>query len=112
MEEGPTIGKITIDPGVLETIARLTALAVPGVVRLTPPGGLQRLLKKENGVEIVIEGDSVRVDLYVVAAAGKNLLVLGRQVQSEVTRAIHDIVGMRVEAVNVHVEDVAPEPNP
>ncbi len=109
MEEAPSIGKITIDPGVLETIARLTALAVPGVVRLTTPVGLQRLLKLEDGVEVTVHDGVVKVNLYIVAEAGENLLALGRQIQTEVTRAIHNIVGMAVETVNVHVEDVRRE---
>jgi len=49
------------------------------------------------------------VNLYIVAEAGENLLALGRQIQTEVTRAIHNIVGMAVETVNVHVEDVRRE---
>ncbi len=110
MEEGPTIGKVTVAPGVLETIARLTTLAVPGVVRMTPPLGLQRLLGLEDGVELVIDEKegTVQVDLYIVAESGRNMLNLGRQIQAEVTRAIQEIVGLRVEAVNVHIEDVAP----
>ncbi len=110
MEEGATIGRVTIAPSVLETIARLTTLAVPGVVRMTPPLGLQRLLGLEDGVEITIREDekAVQVDLYVVVESGRNMLHLGRQIQAEVTRAIQEIVGMKVEAVNVHIEDVAP----
>ncbi|MBC7228705.1 MAG: Asp23/Gls24 family envelope stress response protein, partial [Thermoflexales bacterium] len=39
---------------------------------------------------------------------GHNLLALGRQVQAEVTRAIQEMVGLDVEAVNVYIEDVVP----
>lgn len=106
MVESPTTGKITIDPGVLETIARLTTLAVPGVVRLTAPEGFQRLLGVEDGVQIIVREGKVTVDLYIVVESRINLLNLGHQIQVEVTRAIHDIVGMAVESVNVHVEDV------
>jgi uncharacterized alkaline shock family protein YloU len=106
MEEVLTIGKITIDPGALETIARMTTLAVSGVIRLTPPERLQRLLNIEDGVQILVEDGTVKVDLYIVAESGKNLLALGRQIQSEVARAINNLVGMPVEIVNVHIEDV------
>jgi len=50
----------------------------------------------------------VLVDIYLVVEAGYNMLALGRQVQTEVTRAIQDMVGLDVEAVNVYIEDVAP----
>ena len=108
MEETPMIGKITIDPGVLETIARLTTLAVPGVVRLTPPVGIQRLLGLQDGLQISIHEGAVRVYLHVVVESDSNLLSLGRQIQTEVTRAIEEMVGMEIQVVNVHVEDVSP----
>lgn len=106
MADASTTGKITIDPSVLETIARLTTLAVPGVVRLTAPEGLQRILGVENGVRIVVQEGRVTVDLYITVEPRINLLNLGHQIQIEVTRAICDIVGMAVESVNVHVEDI------
>jgi len=106
MEEQPRIGKITIAPEVLETVARLTALAVPGVARLTSPPGVPRLLR-QDGAEIEVVGNSVGVTLYVVTEPDASMLSVGRQIQAEVTRAIHDIVGMEVRSVDVHIEDVA-----
>jgi uncharacterized alkaline shock family protein YloU len=106
METQPKIGRITISPEVLETVARLTALAVPGVVRLTTPPGMQRLLG-QDGVKIQIAEDRVLVDVYVVTGPEVNMLNIGHQIQTEVTRAIQDMVGMKVESVDVHIEDVA-----
>jgi uncharacterized alkaline shock family protein YloU len=105
METQPKIGQVTVAPEVLDTIARLTALAVPGVVRLSTPPGVQRLLG-QNGVKIEVIQDRVRVDVYVMTRQDVNMLNIGRQIQNEVARAIHDIVGMGVESVNVHIEDV------
>ena len=99
-------GKITIAPEVLETIARLTALAVPGVARLAEAPGVQRLMR-HNGVHIDIDGDNVRVNVHVVTNPDANMLSIGHQIQTEVMRAIHDIVGMDVESVDVHIADVA-----
>jgi uncharacterized alkaline shock family protein YloU len=106
METQPRIGRITIAPDVLETIARLTALAVSGVARLAEPPGVQRLVRRD-GVEIKIVGDGVWVNVHVVTNPEANMLTIGRQIQSEVTRAIQDIAGMDVESVDVHIEDVA-----
>jgi uncharacterized alkaline shock family protein YloU len=106
METQPKIGRITIAPEVLETVARLTALAIPGVVRLTTPSGVQRLLG-QDGVRIEVVQDRVRADVYVVTRQDVSMLSIGRQIQNEITRAIHDIVGMEIESVNVHIEDVA-----
>ncbi len=109
MEAQPKIGTITVAPEVLETIVRLTALAVPGVARLVPAPGVSRLLR-QNGVEIQIHGNTVRVEVHVVAEPDVSLLRVSRQIQAEVTRAIQDLVGMDVEAVDVCIEDVAVRP--
>jgi uncharacterized alkaline shock family protein YloU len=105
-------GSTTIAPGVLITIARLTACSVPGVVGMAPvPGGVNRLFRRGvgEGVRIEVEDNTVSVDLYLELALGSNMRDVGRRVQAEVARAIKDMVGMEVREVNVHIEDVYPE---
>ncbi len=104
-------GKTTIAPDVLVTIARLSALGVPGVARLAPvPGDVNQLFQRElnEGVHIEVHGHAVAVELYLVTQPDTNLREVARKVQAEVTRAIHDMVGMDVLHVNVHIEDVEP----
>jgi uncharacterized alkaline shock family protein YloU len=103
-------GKTTIAPDVLLTIARLSALAVPGVARMEPvPGGVDRLFKRgvHDGVRIAVKDLSVSVDLYLVLEHDRNVRDISRAVQAAVARAIHEMVGMDVLAVNIHIEDVA-----
>jgi uncharacterized alkaline shock family protein YloU len=106
METHPQIGKITIASQVLETVVRLTTLAVPGVTRLVTPPGMQRIFR-HDGAKIEISGNSVRAEVYVVTEPDVNMLSVGRQIQNEVARAIQDIVGMDIESVDVHIEDVS-----
>jgi len=106
MEAQPKIGRTTIAPQVLETIARLTTLAVSGVARMASQPGMRHLLR-QDGVEIQVAGNSVRVSLYVVTEPHASMIGVGRQIQTEVTRAIQDMVGMDVQSVDVHIEDVA-----
>ncbi|MCD6519852.1 MAG: Asp23/Gls24 family envelope stress response protein [Anaerolineae bacterium] len=109
------LGTVRISPHVLATVARLAALSVPGVVRVSRDvSGVERWFKGRgdvSGVRIEIIDDAVSVDLYVVAAPDVNLYELGRTIQSQVARAIKDMVGMPVLAVNVHIEDVASVPD-
>lgn len=111
MEE--KLGKVTIAPNVLVTIVQKTALSVPGVARLSENvPGVQRLLglhTTAEGVQVSIAENQVKVDVYLVARRGFELLEMGRKLQRDVTRAIEDIVGMRVREVNVHIEDIATE---
>ncbi len=110
MEKVPSYGMITVSPDALGTIVRLTALAVPGVARLTPPLGLKRVLGLQDGFQITVQDGNVRVDLHIVAEAGRSMLALAHQIQDEVARAIEDLVGLQVEAVNVTIEDIVPAP--
>ncbi len=104
-------GRIVIAPEVLMTIARLAALSVPGVARMASvPGGVNRLFQRHpisEGVRIVVHDHTVRADLHVVVSPGANMRSIGQRVQSEVARAIEQMVGMDVDAVNIHIEDVA-----
>ncbi|MBM4466784.1 MAG: Asp23/Gls24 family envelope stress response protein [Chloroflexi bacterium] len=105
------LGKVIIAPGVLVTIAKLTALSVPGVVRMSPawPDSVGRLLRRRGpgeGARIQVEDDIVSVDLYIVVEQDVNMLKLSQEVQAEVSRAIHDMVGLEVKEVNVHIQDM------
>ena len=113
MEE--KLGSVIIAPEVLVTIARLTALSVPGVARMSPGlAGVDRFLKRgaaRGGAKIEVEEGIVSVALHIIAEPNVNMYQLGQQLQAEVTRAIHDMVGMPVREVNVYIEGVeAPSP--
>jgi uncharacterized alkaline shock family protein YloU len=54
-----------------------------------------------------VSNTGVHVEVHVVADAGSNLLKLGTDLQNAVTRALEEMVGMNVVAVDVHIDDVA-----
>ncbi len=109
MEEN--LGSVTVAPEVLISLVRLTALATPGVARLAPnfSTGVRRLFggKAAEGIEIEIEDHAVSIDLYVVAEPDAQMLQLGQALQREINRAVHDVIGMPVKEINIHIEDVA-----
>ena len=104
-------GKTTIAPEVLITIARLTALSIPGVSRLsTAPSDMNQFIKRgfmvNEGVRIEVENDTVYADIYVIMQRDMNVKEISHNIQSQVARAISEMVGMEVGKVNVHVEDI------
>jgi len=102
-------GKNTVSPDVLISIARLSALSVAGVSRMsTVSGGVNRLFRKgaNEGVRIDIEDDIVSVDIYLVVMEDVNIREVSRNVQKKVARAIQEMVGMEVGQVDIHVEDI------
>ena len=104
-------GGVTIAPEVILDIVRLTALATPGVAALSPdhPNPMSRMLsgKVTRGIRLELEDRAVAIDLYIVVEPETPMLPLAHALQHEVSRAIQEVVGMPVRAVNIHVEDVA-----
>lgn len=110
MEEYPqTKGKITIDPGVLINIAKLAALSVEGVSRMsTGARSLESIFKSNHngGVKVEVEANTVYVDLYLILNSDSDLYKTSEKVQNKVSRAITEMVGMEIGRVNVHIEDI------
>ncbi len=108
MEE--SLGKVTVSPEVLTQLVQLTALATPGVARLSSdyPSSVQRLFsgKASEGIRLELLDNAVKIDLYIVAEREVHLLTLGHTLQHEIGHAIQDVVGMPVSEINVHVQDV------
>jgi uncharacterized alkaline shock family protein YloU len=102
-------GKTTVSPDVLISIAKLSALGVPGVSRMAPiAGGVNRLFRKgaNEGVRIDVEDDTVFADIYLVLKEDVNIREVSRSVQRKVARAIQEMVGMDVGHVDIHIEDI------
>lgn len=102
-------GKTTIAPEVLVTIVRLTVLSVPGVSRLaTNPSEVERWFNKNisEGIKVTVEGNVVYTDIYVILKPDLNVREVSHTIQTQVTRAISEMVGMEVGRVNIHVEDI------
>jgi uncharacterized alkaline shock family protein YloU len=102
-------GKTTIAPNVLLTIAKLTALEVDGVYKMSQmPGGVNRIFQRsyDEGVQIRIDGDCVYAELYIILERDVNVREVSRNIQNEVSRSISEMVGMQVGRVNVHIEDI------
>ncbi len=113
MAQDQTHDKVTIAPSVLLTIARYATLGVDGIARMgSTPGGVDRIFRRNpaaSGVMIVVNNQdrTVACDLYIVVEPNVSMREVSYNVQREVARAIHEIVGMEALAVNVHIEDVA-----
>lgn len=102
-------GTTTMAPGVLVTLAKRTALNVPGVAGMAAlPGGVNRLFRRGSaeGVQIQIDETCVCIDLYLILKHDTNVRSVSRKVQSEVARAIEEMIGMKVTRIDIHIEDI------
>jgi uncharacterized alkaline shock family protein YloU len=104
-----TPGKTTIAPDVLLSIAKLTALSVPGVRKLSEqPADVSSIFTSHRGegVRIEVENNTVYADLFLVLFGDANVREVCKKVQEQVSRAISEMVGMEVGRVNIHVENI------
>lgn len=107
-----TIGKITIAPGVLVTIVRLTALQQPGVARLSSRepsrswASVRGRGATARGIGVWVHGGQVHVEVRVVADGTVSAPELGTRLQQAITQAIEEMVGMPVAGVSVYIDDV------
>lgn len=99
-----TIGKTTIAPNVLSTIAKLTTLEVAGVSRMAD---IKQLASLDNeGVKVEVKDDLIFLELYIIISSDHNARLIAETIQQKVRRAITEMVGMEVAEVNVHIIDV------
>jgi uncharacterized alkaline shock family protein YloU len=101
---------ITIAPSVLITIFKHAALQTTGVARMgIIPVDVVRMLRGNpmgSGVVLELDSNKVNAELYLVVKPGANMRELSHEVQQSATRAVHELVGMDVVNVNIHIDDV------
>ncbi len=105
-----SIGRIEVAPEVLATIAHFAVLRVDGVSKMAPiPAQIVRMFRRatrQDGILLDLSDNKVRFGIYVIMEPQASVLETSRQVQSAVVEAIDTLVGIPVDSVNVHVEDV------
>ncbi len=103
------LGSVRIAPNVLATVAALSALSVPGVARLGDASSVGRLMGRDApypGVKVEVKAGRATIDLHLATRLGVNALEVGEQVQRLVSEAVPTMIGMPVDQVHVHIDDV------
>jgi len=108
-EESRPQGKTTVASDVLVSIAKLSALSVPGVYQMAnAPAEMSRLFKsaKNDGVHVSVDGNLVSADLYIIMNSDAKVHEVSKNIQTHVSRAISEMVGLEVGTINIHIEDI------
>jgi uncharacterized alkaline shock family protein YloU len=114
-------GRIEVADEVVEKVAALAAMEVPGVADLG--GDIARALESvrerigvgqkrgDQGIKAKVTGREVTVDVTIVIEYGYVVMDVARQVKNNVANQTGRMLGLRVTEVNVTVDDVKlPEP--
>lgn len=110
MSEEIALDGIGVAPGVLETIALVSAESVDGVAGIVgATGGLAGLVQKgaSRGVCVEVkEGDTLVAAVRISATYGRPLREIASDVQRAVTDALLTHTGQEVASVDVYVDGV------
>ncbi|MGI5875404.1 MAG: Asp23/Gls24 family envelope stress response protein [Dethiobacteria bacterium] len=115
MEEGRTLpselGAIRIANEVVSTIAGLAAVEIEGVASMSGGivGGIAEALGRKNlsrGVKVEVGEEEASIDLYLIVNYGSRIPDVAWHTQEKVKQAVETMTGLRVVAVNVHVQGV------
>lgn len=115
VENSNELGTVQIHNSVIAAITRVAALKVPGVLEL--PGGLVDGLagmigKKggDRGIRVEFEEAAVTIEVNVVLAFGVRIPHVAWQIQTEVRKAVEQMTGKPVKAINVIIQSVRMPP--
>jgi uncharacterized alkaline shock family protein YloU len=102
------LGRITIANEAVAQIVARTAAEAYGVVAMAPRAAIGKLLPERPTRGIVVRGgdDGLRIDLHVVVEYGLNLAEVGSGIRTRVAYEVERLTGLRVAAVEVHIDDV------
>ena len=74
------------------------------------PGDLAELIGRRTasrGVRVTTEEKSVSVDVYITVRFGYSVTKVSRGIQEAISKAVQDMTGVAVSAVNVNVTGIA-----
>jgi uncharacterized alkaline shock family protein YloU len=101
------LGRISISSQAIAQLVGHTTAECYGVVGMASRGRLPRLLPRKRvtkGITVVGRDDGLAIDLAVVVEYGLNLAEVAATVRSRVAYEVERVTGLKVAAVEVHVE--------
>ena len=102
-------GTILISEDVIVSIVAHAVTEVEGVVGLSvkPGADIAEILGKKTwakGMKIIIsENDELSIDCNITVAYGQSVVSVAKAAQEAIARALDDIAGVTVAAINVNV---------
>ena len=108
-EQEGTRGVIDISTTAVTTIASQAINQCYGVVGMANKNlanGLANLLSRDSkkGIDVAIENDEIKVDVYVIVEYGVRIRAVAESIQHTVKFHIEKALGMTVNEVNVYVQ--------
>jgi uncharacterized alkaline shock family protein YloU len=106
--ENTQLGRVTVSPRAIATIAYHAARQSYGVVGLTTKNlmdGITQVIVKDptHGIEVKYDDQIISIDIYVIIEYGTRIKSVASSVSNSIKFNVEKALGMPVEQVNVHV---------
>jgi len=103
------LGSIVISPQAVATVVSQAVLRSYGVVGMAARnivGGIASALTRDprKGIDVHLDGDEVRIDVYVVVEYGTRISAVAQSVANAVRFNLEKALEVHVAEVNVHVQ--------
>ena len=107
----PTNGRVKVANEVIAQIAAMTALQIPGVAGVADRSNqITRVIRRgglHKGVRVeLVDEDTLKLQVVLVAYSGRNLPELAAEVQKQVIAAVDRMLGLKTSNVDVFFADV------
>lgn len=107
-EDTTTLGGIHISPNAVATIAYHATLESYGVVGLTPRNladGIVKTITRDpsKGITVRYSGVDIDIEIHVIVEYGTRISTVTESVSNTVRFHVEKALGLKVNAVNVHV---------
>lgn len=104
-------GTIRISDEVVSIIAGLAATEIEGIAGMSGGvvNGITEMLGKKNlskGVKVEVGEKEATIDLYTIVEYGVRIPDVAWKVQENVKKAVETMTGLKILAVNIHVQGV------
>ncbi|GAB1798080.1 Asp23/Gls24 family envelope stress response protein [Priestia megaterium] len=103
---------LTFEDQVIKKIAGIAANEIKGILSMSG-GFMSGLTDRFRGTEDITKGinaevgeKQVALDLKVIVEYGKNIPAIFSEIVNIVKKSVHEMTGLEVVEVNMHVEDV------
>ncbi|MEH7143291.1 Asp23/Gls24 family envelope stress response protein [Priestia megaterium] len=111
-QENTNQNTLTFEDQVIKKIAGIAANEIKGILSMSGgfmSGLTDRFRSTEDitkGINAEVEEKQVALDLKVIVEYGKNVPSIFSETVNNVKKSVHDMTGLEVVEVNMHVEDV------
>jgi uncharacterized alkaline shock family protein YloU len=111
VENGTELGSVQIHNSVIAAIARVAATKIHGVVEMSGGlvDGLAGMIGKkapDRGIRVDAQEHAVTIELHVILEYGVRIPHVAWQIQTDVRKAVEEMTGKPVKAVQVVVQGI------